>query len=172
MFNFKVIYLNIQNVYINGKKTGLAVDGFDIANDDIYLSVHRKEDEFKNMMSKIGNPDLKATQKIENNMRKILNAKAGWSVSDISFNFGYVTFVLTHPTRITYMDVANQLGISCDRENPKVVPLMKIGKQERISSFWVESWIYSINCRDEYFRDKDGWPEKIDVMRKTSTFGV
>ena len=164
--------MEIKNVYINNKKTGLVVDGFDIQTDSIYLSVHREEDEFKNMMAKIGDPNLKATKHIKNNIIKILQSKPEWTVSNISFNFGCVTFDLEAPAAVTFMDVASQLGISCDRDDPSVIPLRKVSEScHGLSHYTLEKWTYFIDCREEYRKPKRVWPGEVLDGHKKDIFG-
>lgn len=151
--------MDLKTVYINGKKTGLVVEGFDIKEDSIYLSVHRKEDEFPEMMKKIGNPHLEATQGITNKLNRLFKQQ-GWTVGQIDFNYGYITFVLTTPKNIIQKDVAKCLGIEHDEAHPVVVPLMEV-KTER--SLHTHTWIYSINCRNEYYTHVHGHPETMKV---------
>lgn len=155
--------MEIDKVYINGKKTGLIVEGFDIKEDSIYLSVHRKEEEFPELMKEIGNPNKKPTKKILNRFKKIFE-KTTWDLGRVYFNFGFVTFELTTPNNINHGKIEELLGLSSELNHPIVIPLMKI--EEKLTGF--HTWIYTINCRNEYYKEHNGFPETMKVQQVKS----
>lgn len=150
--------MEIKKVYINGEKTNLVVDGVDIKNDELFLRVHRKQDEFSELAKLIGNPNLTATEGIENKMRKLFK-KESWILHQVDFNFGYVTFALTTPNHITYDHVSMALDLGTP-EPPRVVPLMQLDNSDKS----LHTWIYAINCRNDYFASERGWPETMPVF--------
>lgn len=156
--------MELKKVYINGKETGLIVEGFDVKNDSIYLKVHRKEDEFPEMMKKIGNPNNKIPKKFENRIKKILENQKEWYLEKISFNCGYVTFQLTTPRTVCVEDIAKVLKLDFDPEHPIIVPLAEEKVVPHHLKNYLHSWVYTINCRNEYFKFINGFPETMRVQ--------
>jgi len=153
--------MELQKVYINGKETGLVVEGFDIEEDAIYLKAHKKEYEFSEMMKYIGDPNFSKEKKYRNKIRQIFNRNTegqGMIIHNIFFNFGFIALDIEHGTRFSYRDIAMILGIpsSSSFGYPQVLPIMNLD-----SDTYSERWIYVINCRDAYFKAKRGWPEAI-----------
>lgn len=156
--------MNIKKVYINDKETNLVVDAVNIESDELFLKVHRKADEFSEMMKKIGDPELVATEHIENQMKKIFSQEC-WIMHNIEFNYGYVTFALTTPYYIGFKEVASALDLDMSSDPPVVVPLMQLENSDKA----LQTWIYTINCRNEYFKDKMGFPETMKINHKDRT---
>jgi len=116
-----------------------------------------EKDEFSELTKKIGDPNLTATEDIENKMRKMFE-KESWILHQVDFNFGYVTFALTTPSYITHDHVSIILGLGTPKP-PKIVPLMQLDNTDRS----LHTWIYTINCRNDYFSAEGGRSETIPV---------
>ena len=151
--------MDIKKVFINNKETGLTVDDFDIKDDTLYLSARRPEENFLNLVDKIGNPDATIPQRIANKVIKILERGGDCNIAELQIRDGYVTFIAISKRDFFVNDIARKLQVLPE----EVVALMEVKSE---STRFSHAWIYTVNCRDYYFTNKTGFPECMKVNHK------